>query len=78
MATYGNSADQPPPKPADVPTRRAIWIGLSFVLFLVVLISMFFVARVAGRIERRSYYQPSNRPTPRRRRTTPVPYLQRH
>jgi hypothetical protein len=63
MATYGNSTDNPTPKPADLPTRRAIWIGLSFVLLLVVLISIFLIA--AGRIERRNYYQPNNQsPTP--------------
>jgi hypothetical protein len=64
MATYGNSADHPTPKPVDLPTKRAIWVGLSFVLLLMVLIFVFFVA--AGHIERRNYYQPSNQspPTP--------------
>ncbi len=66
MATYGNSADHPTPKPAGLPTRRAIWIGLSFILFLVALVFIFFA--VAGHIERRNYYQPSNQYP-----TTPAP-----
>ena len=70
MATYGNSSDNPTPKPVDVPTGRAIWIGLSFILFLAVLIFIFFVA--AGRIERRNYY-PTEQPIPTDARSSPSP-----
>lgn len=58
MATYGNPTGDPTAKPVDLPSKRAIWIGLSFILFLVALIFIFFVA--AGHIERRNYYQPNN------------------
>lgn len=56
------SAYEPSEPVSDVSRRRTIKLVLGFVVVLVIMIFVFFV--FAGRIERHSYYQPSNQNPP--------------
>jgi hypothetical protein len=63
MAPYRDSTE-PSEIESPVTRRKTIWVVTASVVFLVVLIFVFFA--VSGRLERHSYYQPSNQnpPTP--------------